>query len=319
VDSGQIGFALNVRIPDYSWMPFKFFLAIIMAFALLSSYAAGRQEDQATSSSGQTENSEEHSAQEDVPDSSGPVEAAPTDSYNAPNSPPDTSNQDQYAEADLRAQRDMSRWTLIAAIAAAFSVGVSFVAVVLVWLTLEEARKTTKAAQATVDATRDIGEKQVRAYVSSGGFEIKALIGQSGEIQAVKFTPYIKNTGQSPASIQSLYSYIVCSDGEICPTVGFPLKDAICRDEIGAGQTFGLAGQVIPFDLVKKSALGQAVIYLLCYAAYRSVFNTEGEPDVIVFGFRVVVGGDPDSLTKDNLGAAIGFQSIADLRFGPAD
>jgi hypothetical protein len=108
----------------------------------------------------------------------------------------DQSRYDQSAEAyDLQAQQDMAKWALLMLIVT--GVGVALIAMT-VWQTrgvLREAKKTTSAANRTVDETKRIGDAQVRAYLGIGGFELVNYI--KGAKPKIRFT--IKNFGQTPA------------------------------------------------------------------------------------------------------------------------
>ena len=98
-----------------------------------------------------------------------------------------------YSAADLQAQQDMAVWTfgmLWVSIAMLFvtGLGVTYVA-----LTLEEARAATVAATSAANITREIGQKQVRAYLSVEKVTANFTDG------AVEFRVYITNSGNSPA------------------------------------------------------------------------------------------------------------------------
>lgn len=182
--------------------------AIALGLALLVSDDARGQEDQETSTADNAEVGQEQPTADEAPAGSTPVEATPTYIYYAPHSPPDPTNQDHYAEADLRVQRDMSRWTLIAALAAVAGAVISVIAVVLVYLTLREAARTSAAAiksvessdkaviaaEATVKATREIGNRQLRPYM--GPSDPKVV--RDGDYISY-FSVSIKNFGLSTA------------------------------------------------------------------------------------------------------------------------
>lgn len=106
----------------------------------------------------------------------------------------------QTTSEDLQAQQEMALWGLWVFIAAAFSAGMTAVGVYLIWQTLlhtrdavTEAKAATKAAQAAVTVTQDVGERQLRAYMSVKGAH--ATI-RTNNVRAVVIA---KNTGQTPA------------------------------------------------------------------------------------------------------------------------
>ncbi|MEX0760708.1 MAG: hypothetical protein WD100_14090, partial [Tistlia sp.] len=111
---------------------------------------------------------------------------------------------------DLEAQKAMARWALPMLIAAALSVVVTFVGVVLVKRTLhytreaanaarsavDEARNATRAADETVAVTRSIGMAQLRAYVVLDRMEMEteAVYGVLPRVRMV-----FKNCGATPS------------------------------------------------------------------------------------------------------------------------
>lgn len=196
-----------------------------LGLALVWSNNARGQENQSTSATDDAEVGEEQPATDNVPTSAPPVEAAPVYIYNAPNSPPDTSNQDRYAEADLRAQRDMSRWTLIAAFAAVSGALISVVAVVLVYKTLNEARTTTRAAtlstrltKRVLDHERENSRRELRAYVLTKrvGMKIEGPEYEGAPV-LVLLGGEFKNTGNTPAfNVRATWNGSICDD-DFCP------------------------------------------------------------------------------------------------------
>ena len=103
---------------------------------------------------------------------------------------------DQTTEAyDLKAQQEMAKWSLLMLIIS--GVGVGLIAVT-VWQTigvLDEAKKTTNAANRTVDETKRIGDAQVRAYIGIDAVQVEDYAKDGKPV--VKFV--LKNYGQSPA------------------------------------------------------------------------------------------------------------------------
>ncbi len=115
----------------------------------------------------------------------------------------------EQAAKDLAAQTEMAAWAMDMAIASILSALFTFGGLVLIWRTLHhtrraadatadmliEAKRSAAAAEGAVDATRDVGEKQVRAYLQIRALSVtvgskKGKIGASIEVT---------NSGQSPA------------------------------------------------------------------------------------------------------------------------
>lgn len=79
----------------------------------------------------------------------------------------------QYSIRDLAAQESMAKWTRCAAIIMAVETGAAVIGIILLLVTLKETRTATAAAQRavraaedTVDVTREIGRAETRAYLT---------------------------------------------------------------------------------------------------------------------------------------------------------
>ena len=81
-----------------------------------------------------------------------PISSGGTNSSGAQDTTSDSETEKQRAQADLKAQQDMAFWAMLMVVVSAVSVGIAGVAVLLVWLTLREAGKTTKAATGAAHA-----------------------------------------------------------------------------------------------------------------------------------------------------------------------
>lgn len=115
--------------------------------------------------------------------------------------------QEWREEQDLYAQRQMAKWAFWMLVVTAMGVAVTGLGVWLIGRTLKstedgltimratlrEAEQATDAAKGAVDVTRDIGRKQVRAYVSleSGSYSM--------DDKALRMNLTFRNHGQSPA------------------------------------------------------------------------------------------------------------------------
>ena len=112
----------------------------------------------------------------------------------------------------------LAQWAM--AFLGIIATGLSGWAVLLLRDTLRETKVAAKAAQDAVAVTRDIGERQVRAYVSFK--TVEPLFGDGGLIiPSYHFIPIIRNSGQSPAKITALYSHILIAEPTQVPSVQF--------------------------------------------------------------------------------------------------
>lgn len=97
----------------------------------------------------------------------------------------EATNEHERAESDLIAQRNMARWALMMLVATVLMAGITAYGVYYVWQTL--------------NVTRDIGQAQVRAYISIKPNHISFL--KTGSASKFKFVIkcLVQNSGSSPA------------------------------------------------------------------------------------------------------------------------
>lgn len=99
-----------------------------------------------------------------------------------------TSREQQRAEYDLAAQRDMAKWAMAMLIVSAIGTIVGLVGIVFVYRTLHAARKGNKIA-------RKSAERQLRAYVTLTIDDAPPI--EAGVTPSFKYS--FRNSGQTPA------------------------------------------------------------------------------------------------------------------------
>lgn len=138
------------------------------------------------------------------------LQSVETASSGSPKGTPEkeaSQNPKWWEQDDLDAQTEMATWAKVMAVITGVGVIITGVGVALVWGTLHytgrglrymrrtlvETNRATRAAKQTVEETRNIGRKQVRAYVSfeSGTYTI--------DEDALRMKLTFRNHGQSPA------------------------------------------------------------------------------------------------------------------------
>ena len=142
-----------------------------------------------------------------------------------------TANQEQErGRANLHAQQDMSAWAVALLWVSGIGIIVSIAGIVLIYATLHETRAMTVA-------TREIGQRQVRAYltVQSGHFAVD----DQGDIWIfINF----KNVGQTPGIITEVRGS--CEPGisrhfpEVDGSTGIPTDANKPMVQIAAGETY---------------------------------------------------------------------------------
>ncbi|NUB42968.1 hypothetical protein GEU84_001095 [Fertoebacter nigrum] len=94
------------------------------------------------------------------------------------------------AERDLDAQETMARFTRVMGYTGLIGLALGVGSVYLIWATLSETQRMAKI-------TRDIGQKQVRAYIAVTGAELLADLEHGRMMVRI----YIRNSGNSPATM----------------------------------------------------------------------------------------------------------------------
>lgn len=178
-----------------------------------------KAEDRAYTQHGTSQTKQTPTPQQEVPvgviPAAEPISSSGTNSSGAQNPAGDAEAEKQRPQADLEAQQDMAFWAMLMVAVSAVSVVVAGVAVYLVFLTLREAGKTTKAARNAVEETQNatseakraneiaqqavanserMGQLQVRAYLIIASAYVRLLNNGNIEISGI-----CKNSGQTPA------------------------------------------------------------------------------------------------------------------------
>ena len=120
---------------------------------------------------------------------------------------------EQHEISDLKAQEGMAFWAKTMFWATVAAVVITFIGILLIKRTLEEtkraaiaaegmldeAKETTKAAQAAIEATSKTAERQLRAYVQVENIQLE--LPPAAQVGGRKFVIVIniKNSGQTPA------------------------------------------------------------------------------------------------------------------------
>ncbi len=97
------------------------------------------------------------------------------------------------SERDLEAQRDMAQWAENMFYSSIFMAFLSAIGIWLIFATLRETQKATKSAREAVEVTREIGQKQVRAYLHAvdGTINVDPIM--------VVLSVKVRNIGKSPS------------------------------------------------------------------------------------------------------------------------
>ncbi|TPE51506.1 hypothetical protein [Amaricoccus solimangrovi] len=107
----------------------------------------------------------------------------------------ESSREDQRAEYNLNAQESMARWTFWLLGLSVITTGVAGGGIYYVHATLTETRAAVRAAEAANEVSRDVGQAQIRAYLSlTPGLPSGVKIDDFPSVQI-----FVENTGQSPA------------------------------------------------------------------------------------------------------------------------
>jgi hypothetical protein len=145
---------------------------------------------------------------------------------------------EQYTEYDLRAQQDMAEWALAMVLVSALGVIVTLAATAYVALTLDATRAAVIIAEQANKTAREIGEAQVRAYLTPAnpalGIKDQAA-GFDDLLPVIKFQ--IKNTGNSPAFMTQVQAWMKLEDGKPFFKINATAEAHIFIDTIASTET----------------------------------------------------------------------------------
>jgi hypothetical protein len=179
-----------------------------------------------------------------------------------------TEAQESREKRDLNSQEAMAFWAKWMFFATLATVFLTFVALVYIRRTLIETKDTVRAADATVIATREIGQAQVRAYLS---FEVENVKFKTPVLApddtsdprpniVVSFGGSLTNSGQSPASEVR----IIFEIGEIIQGKAI---------EIGDGKDFHHQPPIAFSADLKALKTGDKIIFFAIILQWTDVFG----------------------------------------------
>lgn len=202
----------------------------------------------------------------------------------------------------------LAQWLMM--VASLLAVGISGLAVYWVKRTFEITRDMAKD-------TREMGQMQVRAYLSST--TIDSMLGWNAEskLHSIRLTPVILNTGQSPALITGLYSAHQFIPFGQSPRVEFSSIDANVNHALGSGGAFSMAEQIIMVEEASNAWVGKQRCFLLGWASYKTVFDSDGPDQVVKFCYEVQFRMDPLVITQESGNALIKLHSQTEFNIGP--
>jgi len=231
------------------WFAIKIlFVILVMGIAILTQPS---QWERNHSNSTQAENSEISPLKIAKPDT--PI-TAETEAYEQ------EKQANKIAENGLKAQWVMADIAWLGMFIG--GIGIAYIA-----LTLMEARKTTKAAEKSIDVTREMGVKQTRAYIGVESIEILNW----AENGTLATRTYFKNFGQTPASSMVFIIDIFTSKTRLPPEYEHPVKH-----RTPPAQSMLAAGERFYSDTVADNIITKEQFYRMI-ASYAGYFNIIGQ------------------------------------------
>lgn len=206
----------------------------------------------------------------------------------------DTSGEQQLAEFDLAAQQEVAEWTKWVLVVSVVSSFITMVGIYFVWLTFGEARKTNNIAM-------EVGQAQVRAYISLGRINTTFNFNRSGFVTGLVLQPNFKNTGQSPGIIVSAFFDTQWSDAPDTYLV-FNVKHrkiTIQASKIGASEDRDFDAAILDIKFVKENFKKGKHLVLAGIVRYTDVFSQVLRDDQ--FCSVVIFNKDFSEIDRDNL------------------
>lgn len=179
----------------------------------------------------------------------------------------ESSNEHERAERDLVAQTEMALWSLGMLVVSALMAVVTGVGVWFVWQTLI-------ATQAMAKDTRDMGEKQVRAYITLKDCRI------DGIAEGQKVTAFLNfvNSGHSPCYITATAIGIGYEPTPIKTTPVLAPETKLTPSSEGAGREFShtiSTKRELNFEEFAAYTSGEMGFVVTCEITYKDVFGHE--------------------------------------------
>jgi len=210
---------------------------------------------------------------------------------------PQAENQD--VTNPVAAPREFEPWsdTYAQWLMALFSVVATFVSIWAVRLlrdTLGATRDAVRAADDAVKVTREMGEAQVRAYVSINKLSIYEFT-ESG----FKVGLEVNNFGASPAKEFRIWAQIFFRQNPDIDEIKFTINRRQSLTVIGAGMPYRVSwGQRLPVHITKDLILQRALYIVVAGKfSYRDVFGKRRRGT-----FRYFL--DPDNLNESGVGGS---------------
>lgn len=177
----------------------------------------------------------------------------------------------QTAQYDLSAQNRMALWAQWSFFISVFSLGITGVGIYFVWKTLDANIEAVKTANRAIESDREIGEAQMRAYITvMSGFTAKPAPGENKIVVYLRMT----NSGQSPAFNLQIENKVIVVNQPLALLPPFEPMDEVI-DAIPNGE---FRDTVVPIevpDFFRRMAAGEVVTYCYGVIKYRDVFKAQ--------------------------------------------
>jgi hypothetical protein len=199
----------------------------------------------------------------------------------------ESKRQKQREIADLQAQQDMARWAEFMVWATWAGVALTFVAVVLIARTLhhtkraaiaaedavKEAKNATAAALKTVAVTRDLGVRQLRAYINLDGANITDFRAGNDPLITIR----IKNYGVTPANQVKMLTQFNMNIPSKALHIRFDRHSEIAVASIGHDAVVSVPqhfGKIIREEVVTEISRAEGwIIAIGAYVTYQDIFT----------------------------------------------
>lgn len=205
-----------------------------------------------------------------------------------------TYREQHTSERDLSAQQYMAIWAFLMAVASIGALAITWIGIVYIRRTLDQTIAATEAAQSAVQVTREIGEAQVRAYITIKSCEI--IFNKDENVASFNFE--VENTGQSPAmKVRVPFRAFLKVPGQNDATYDGYIR----APHIGSGQTHWIGLKLREEDFPALSTtLGWEKIdwlHINVVVSYRDVFKQSHSRGRVFALKDFEIGGESSSLS----------------------
>lgn len=177
---------------------------------------------------------------------------------------------------DLQAQKDMAYWGMVMFFTSIASLIISLGGLVALINSLSQTRTA-------IQNDREIGEAQARAYLSFSKIDAVFENHNGGPFVSIRFRPYLKNTGNTPAIICKVNSRSIIIHEEL-DIISINKSDwRVSSMRVGSNNEIFLSGSSISWNDIVAAQRNSNRIALVARIEFKDIFEFVWIEDFVVY------------------------------------